>query len=111
MSSSPGGALRSNSNMLSDTGVHTLHQTRPAIANSFAADLREETGAIERALQRSVLAKLPHELIDRVMAGALRVNFPAGSIVYREGDTPRCGLMVSGLARVFLLGPDGRQVT
>src|SRR5262249_56465727 len=39
------------------------------------------------------------------------LDVPAGSMVYREGDAPRCWLLVSGLARVFLQGADGRQAT
>jgi CRP/FNR family transcriptional regulator, cyclic AMP receptor protein len=66
---------------------------------------------IEQALRRSVLADLPPDDLDRVLGSALRVDIPAGSVLYREGDAPRCGVLVSGLARVFLLGADGRQVT
>src|SRR5437868_1063207 len=66
---------------------------------------------IEQAVQPRVLAALPTSQRDQLLGGALRVDIPAGSVVYREGDAPRCGLLVSGLARVFLLGADGRQVT
>jgi CRP-like cAMP-binding protein len=58
-----------------------------------------------------VLAALPEELLERLLVAAMRVDIPAGSVLYREGDPPRCGLLVSGLARVFLVAADGRQVT
>ncbi len=31
--------------------------------------------------------------------------------MYREGDPPRCGLVVRGLLRFYLSAPDGREVT
>jgi CRP/FNR family cyclic AMP-dependent transcriptional regulator len=67
--------------------------------------------SLEQALQRSVFKDLPPELLGRLFAGALRVDIPAGSVLYRENDQPRCGLVVSGLLRVFLVAADGRQVT
>src|SRR5262245_7039401 len=66
-------------------------------------------GAWANAVKQSVLAELPQAQLDELLSDALRVDIPAGSTVYREGDAPRCGLLVSGLARVFLIGGDGRQ--
>jgi CRP-like cAMP-binding protein len=63
------------------------------------------------ALQRSALKDLPPELLERMLAGAIRLDIPAGSVLYREDDPPRCGLLVSGLLRVFQVAADGRQVT
>jgi hypothetical protein len=65
----------------------------------------------EPALRRSVLAGLPDDVLDRLFSGAMRLDIPSGSILYREGEAPRCGLFVSGLTRVFLAAVDGRQVT
>ena len=62
------------------------------------------------ALQRSVFKDLPPELLERVLTGAIRLDIPAGSVLYRQDDPPRCGLLVSGLLRVFLVATDGRQV-
>jgi CRP/FNR family transcriptional regulator len=39
------------------------------------------------------------------------IEVPAGGIIYRDEDEPRCGLVVVGLVRVFLSAPDGRTVT
>jgi CRP/FNR family transcriptional regulator, cyclic AMP receptor protein len=66
---------------------------------------------VELAVRRSVLASLPPAVLDRLLSDALRLDIPAGSVLYREGDAPRCGLLVSGLARVYLTAADGRQVT
>jgi CRP/FNR family transcriptional regulator, cyclic AMP receptor protein len=75
------------------------------IAREMPAD------SVELAIQRSVVAGLSRDHLDALLSGGMRLDIPAGSVVYREGDAPRCGLLVSGLARVFLVGPDGRQVT
>jgi CRP/FNR family transcriptional regulator len=48
---------------------------------------------------------------DRLLAGALPVDIPAGGVIYRDDDEPRCGLVVHGLVRVYLSAPDGRTVT
>lgn len=66
---------------------------------------------IGQAVQRSVLAALPPDTLEALLADAIRLDVPAGSVMYRQGDPPRCGLLVSGLARIFLAAPDGRQVT
>jgi CRP/FNR family cyclic AMP-dependent transcriptional regulator len=66
---------------------------------------------VEQALSSSVLNSLPQNMRDLVLADDMRVDIPAGSILYREGGPPRCGLLVSGLARVFVAAPDGRQAT
>ena len=73
--------------------------------------LREGDPVLAAALQRSVFKDLPPELLERVLAGAIRLDIPSGSVLYREDDPPRCGLLVSGLLRVFLVAADGRQVT
>lgn len=52
------------------------------------------------ALPRSVFKDLPPEILGPALAGAMRLDIPAGSILYREDDPPRCGLLVSaGCAR------------
>jgi CRP/FNR family transcriptional regulator len=68
------------------------HQAREALAGSF-------------------LAAFPDGARDRLLADAVRLDLPAGSIVYRETDQPRAGLVVAGLLRVYVASPEGRQVT
>src|SRR5262245_59312026 len=72
---------------------------------------RFSTGAIEEALTRSPFAALPPALLQVLTQDALPVDLPAGSLVYSEADQPRCGLVVTGLIRVYMTSPDGRQIT
>jgi CRP/FNR family transcriptional regulator, cyclic AMP receptor protein len=66
---------------------------------------------VEDALRRSFLGGLPRELVEDLLAGGQRTDYPAGSTIYREGSAPRAELVVRGLLRVFMSSPEGRQVT
>jgi CRP/FNR family cyclic AMP-dependent transcriptional regulator len=66
---------------------------------------------IEDALARSFLATLPAELVSKLREDGERVDYPAGTTVYRAGEQPRAALVVRGLIRVYLSSPGGRQVT
>jgi CRP/FNR family transcriptional regulator, cyclic AMP receptor protein len=57
------------------------------------------------------LADLPDEQAERVLAESLKVDVPAGAVVYREGDPARCFLVLNGLLRSYMSSRDGRQVT
>lgn len=59
----------------------------------------------------SFLGGLPEELVGRLVASGGRVDYPAGSTLYREGAAPRSLLVVRGLLRVYMSSPEGRQVT
>ncbi|HEY3213648.1 MAG TPA: Crp/Fnr family transcriptional regulator [Actinomycetota bacterium] len=63
------------------------------------------------AVAGSFLAKLPPEVVDELMAEGERTDYPAGSVVYREGSAPRAALVVYGLIRVYMSSREGRQVT
>jgi CRP/FNR family cyclic AMP-dependent transcriptional regulator len=63
------------------------------------------------AMARSFLGKLPSGLVDELLAEGERIDYPAGSIIYREGAAPRAVLVVEGLLRVYMTSPEGRQVT
>ena len=58
-----------------------------------------------------LLARLPEQVRDRLLPEGHRIDVPRGGVVYRSGDPPRCVLVSSGLVRVFLTSPQGRQVT
>lgn len=47
----------------------------------------------------------------RVLAGSMRSVYPAGTLLFREGDPARVLLVEHGLVRVFRTVPDGRQAT
>ena len=70
-----------------------------------------EDERVESAVAGSVLATLSAEARSRLTAGAILLDVPAGSVVYRSEDAPRFGLIVDGLVRVFLTSPEGRQLT
>ena len=46
-----------------------------------------------------------------VLERSTRIECPAGTLLFREGDPPRIVLIDRGLVRVFRTVPDGRQAT
>jgi CRP/FNR family transcriptional regulator, cyclic AMP receptor protein len=66
---------------------------------------------VDDALARSFLARLPAELVRKLLEDGERADFPAGTTVYRAGTDPRAALVVRGLLRVYLSSSEGRQVT
>ncbi len=67
--------------------------------------------AVELALRRSFFRQFPARLLNELETDALRVDVPAGSELYHEHDEPRSSLVVTGLVRVYVLQPDGRDVS
>jgi CRP/FNR family transcriptional regulator, cyclic AMP receptor protein len=63
------------------------------------------------AINASFLATIPQVLLDKLLLDAVRLDIPAGTIPYRESEKPRAALVISGLARIYLTSPEGRQVT
>jgi CRP/FNR family transcriptional regulator len=59
----------------------------------------------------SFLAALPEAARERLLTEAIRINVPAGALLYSEGDRPHVLVVVNGLVRVFLTSAEGRQVT
>lgn len=59
----------------------------------------------------SFLGRLRPELVGELLTAGERVDYPAGSTIYREGSSPRALLVVRGLLRVYMSSPEGRQVT
>ena len=57
------------------------------------------------------LFALPREAAERLLAEAIRINVPAGALIYRDDERPRLMVVVKGLLRIFLSSADGRQVT
>ena len=62
-------------------------------------------------LEGGFLFALPREAAERLLAEAIRINVPAGALIYHDEESPRLIVVVKGLLRVFLTSPDGRQVT
>ena len=63
------------------------------------------------AVAGSFLGRLPSDLVDALVEAGERIDYPAGSTIYRQGSFPRSVLVVSGLLRVYMSSPEGRQVT
>jgi CRP/FNR family transcriptional regulator, cyclic AMP receptor protein len=66
---------------------------------------------VDDALACSFLARLPADLVERLLEAGERADYPAGTTVYRAGSDPQAALVVRGLIRVYLSSPGGRQVT
>lgn len=65
----------------------------------------------QRATRESLLAEFPASARAELLAAALPVELPAGNMLYRDADEPRCALVISGLVRAYLSALDGRTVT
>lgn len=63
------------------------------------------------ALAGSFLGGLPSGVVGRLLEVGDRANYPAGSTIYRAGESPRTLLVVRGLLRVYMSSPEGRHVT
>ena len=57
------------------------------------------------------LFALPREAAERLLGEAIRINVPAGSLVYRDEQSPSLIVVVKGLLRIFVTSVDGRQLT
>jgi len=68
--------------------------------------------AVRAAVERSFLAHLPAPALERLLSGSTLESVDAGTTTYRAGGSEsRVSIIVSGLFRTYLVGPDGRQVT
>jgi CRP/FNR family cyclic AMP-dependent transcriptional regulator len=71
----------------------------------------EPTPELISALAHSVLSDVPPDALRPLIESAWIEHVPAGAYQWRSGDPPQCGLLVSGLVRMFMLSPDGREAT
>lgn len=84
----------------------TIAQGRAVATHRDASD-----GSSHDAPSRGFLSALPDSAQERLLAEAIRINVPAGALLYSEGDRPHVLVVVDGLVRVFLTSAEGRQVT
>lgn len=101
--------------------MRVARHTLPGDSDSGSAFGREGFGArivrtvdadVRAALGRSHLHALAPEVLDRLLAGAVRTKVPAGSVTHRVGESaPHLELVISGVVRVFVTAPDGRTMT
>jgi CRP/FNR family transcriptional regulator len=66
---------------------------------------------VEAAMAASFLGALPRDLVATLLARGVRNEYAAGTTIYRPSSPPQTVLVVSGLVRVSMGSPDGRQVT
>jgi len=66
---------------------------------------------VRAALAHSHFASLPDEVIARLTTAAVRVDVPAGTDLIAPGSAPRLLLIVAGVAKTYLIAPNGRQAT
>jgi CRP/FNR family cyclic AMP-dependent transcriptional regulator len=59
----------------------------------------------------AVFDAIPEQARARIFSHGFEVEVPRGGTIYREGDPPRCMLVLSGLIRVYMQSAEGRQVT
>jgi CRP/FNR family cyclic AMP-dependent transcriptional regulator len=78
------------------------------VGDGRGQDVRELIGA---GLDHGFLVDLPEAAADRLLADAIRIDVPAGAIVYREEEPPRLFVVVTGILRAYMSASDGRQVT
>jgi CRP/FNR family transcriptional regulator len=71
--------------------------------------------AFERSFTGSIaagpLASVSEDTIARLRRSAMRMDMPESAVVLRACDEPFLALVVDGLLRFFLDGPDGRRKT
>lgn len=72
---------------------------------------QDQDQAVTDALAVSSLRGLPREVADRLIEGSLLRKVAAGTTTHREGDPAFVELVVSGLIRGYVSGPDGRTMT
>ncbi|MCL5950984.1 MAG: Crp/Fnr family transcriptional regulator [Chloroflexi bacterium] len=71
----------------------------------------EVAAQVKQILSKSPLSELPSPVIDRLLVEAQRIDVPRNTALYNTEGNPRCALILSGLIRLFMASPDGRQVT
>lgn len=67
--------------------------------------------ALVGALAASFLRHLPTPIVDTIQNGAVVHHVPAGRVFVDESEPDWVGIVVSGLARVYLDPPDGPEIT
>jgi CRP/FNR family transcriptional regulator len=66
---------------------------------------------VEAAMAGSFLGTLPPDLVSTLLERGVPSDFSSGTTIYHQGAPPQTVLVVSGLVRVYMSSPDGRQVT
>ena len=57
------------------------------------------------------LARLPARAAETLVGEAVRLDLPPGAVIYRDDEAAQVIVVVTGVVRLFMGDPDGRQVT
>lgn len=57
------------------------------------------------------LTRLPPRATEMLLGEAVRLDLPPSALIYRDDEAPRVIVVVSGVVRLFMGDPDGREVT
>lgn len=66
---------------------------------------------VRAALARSHFGALPEDVLAQLASAAVRLEVPAGTELIPPGTVPRLLLMIAGVAKTYLIAPNGRQAT
>jgi len=91
--------------------VYTCAFVRHAGAVSASTRRVARTADFAVAVERSALGGLPAQLLDRLTEGAVVREVRAGETIHQGGIPPFFELVLAGLLRAFVIGPDGRTMT
>jgi CRP/FNR family cyclic AMP-dependent transcriptional regulator len=84
----------------------------PEVVGIYVRIVRIVDADVRAAVAKSHLRALAPDVLEGLMAGAVRTRIPAGSVTHREGEqAAHLELVISGLVRVFVTAPDGRTMT
>jgi CRP/FNR family cyclic AMP-dependent transcriptional regulator len=78
------------------------------LAGAGEADFRR---ALRNAVRAGPFARLPEPELALFLGAGVRVDLPQRTVYLHEGAEVRPALVVSGLLRASIRGPDGRQIS
>jgi CRP-like cAMP-binding protein len=81
---------------------------RPMATTTALADF---ASSLDAAVARSALARVNERTRRLLLDRGLRLDIPAGSLLYRASEPPVNGILVNGLVRSYAMASDGRQFT
>jgi CRP/FNR family cyclic AMP-dependent transcriptional regulator len=70
-----------------------------------------DRAAQDDAVESSVLARMSAKAREQILSRGTLIHLPSKAFFVRQGEAPRCGLLVKGLARRVRTSEDGRDLT
>lgn len=75
------------------------------------SDAPDFTTQVKQTVAKSPLSELPSALTGQLLDDAQRIDVPRYTTIFNTQDHQRCALIISGVIRMYMSSPDGRQVT